>query len=54
MITIKITLTEAEYRRMQKAKISSPYFRDWKLFIFNSCCKGVSLHKTFKDKKDEN
>lgn len=52
MITIKISLTEAQYRRMQKAKVQSAYNRSWTLFIFNSCCKGVSVHKTFR-KKDE-
>ena len=46
MKTINVTFTDAEYRKLLKAK--RDYNQNWRSFIVARCGKGYSVHKTFK------
>lgn len=44
MITINVTFTDQEHKKLKKAKKASPY-QTWHEFIFRMCSKGYSVHR---------
>lgn len=43
---IKLVLTEAEFRRMKKARRETTY-TSWETFVVAKCCNGVSEKRTY-------
>ena len=49
MKNLNITFTDAEFAKIKKARLKSPYnHRSWEMYILNTCTKGVSVQKELK------
>jgi hypothetical protein len=46
MKELRTTFTDAEFRRLKKAKLLTNY--PWHTFILIKCCKGISEKRTYK------
>jgi hypothetical protein len=54
MKNLNITFTDAQFRKLKKAKDASPY-KNWELFVLYMCSKGVSTRSNnYKGRESEN